>query len=197
MSGGETDSPTARGGPGIDHVEFLFCRIGNERCALELGLVDRVAPLSEPDVTRVPRTPAIVRGVTSVEGSVSVVLDLRPEADIGGEETSIEGRLVCLDLLEDGEGIGLFVEDTEGLESTHVDSIRQPGETDQGLISAPSIGSGNATGNQDAGAGPDDSDTWLWKAVLDSETEKEGSPVPVIDAGRLVGAVRDYVDRTD
>lgn len=196
MSGGETDSPTAGNTPKIDHVEFLFCWIGNDRYALELGLVDRVAPLSEPDVTRVPRTPAIVRGVTSVEGSVSAVLDLRPEAGIGGEETSIDGQLVCLDLLQDGESVGLFVEDTEGLESTHVDSIRQPGETDQSLVSAPSIGSGNATGDQDVGAEPGDSDTWLWKAVLDSESEDQGSPVPVIDAERLVGAVRDHVDRT-
>jgi purine-binding chemotaxis protein CheW len=56
----------------INLVTFL---IDEQRCALHLSCVDRIAPMVE--ITSLPKAPAIVMGIINVQGQIIPVINIR------------------------------------------------------------------------------------------------------------------------
>jgi purine-binding chemotaxis protein CheW len=89
-----------------------------------------------PKITRVPRVPEWVRGVTSLRGEVLSVLDLR--VFLGLEPTSLHtGRLLVVRLTprEDDElSLGLLVDSVDQIASVPRDDLRPPASPLEGAL---------------------------------------------------------------
>lgn len=99
-------------------MSHVVVRLGGGRFALPMDAVAEVG--RTPGVTRVPGTPAWVRGVTNWRGRILGVLDLRdllglPPADLG------EGRLVVLS--RNGSMVGLLAERVDGVIDVDVEAL--------------------------------------------------------------------------
>lgn len=114
-------------------VEFLAVRVGDDRYAVEVGNVRRLASFDPAGTTRVPNTPAAVAGVTTVDGDVTVVVDGRETVGdtVTGISRSGDSRLVVF--ARDGRPVGLAVDEFLGIEVHATDRIVPPGETTDGV----------------------------------------------------------------
>jgi len=114
MSNSQTDtgaesSPTESG----EHVECLVVFVDGERYAFELGRVMQIE--DGVDVVRVPRSARAVRGVTSIRGDLTVVVDAREllasdDEDADSQEAVADSQLVMLDRGPDAEQLGVLVD---------------------------------------------------------------------------------------
>lgn len=98
---------------------FVFFRIGEHRLALS---VDEVATITErpDDVTRVPRSPPAIEGVTDLRGSITAVIDPRVQFPAAEERPDRE-QLVVLDRPTDEQSAAIQVDDVIG-----VDTVAEP-----------------------------------------------------------------------
>jgi purine-binding chemotaxis protein CheW len=93
-------------------VSHVVVRLSADaRFALPMEAVAEVGRL--PGVTRVPGTPAWVRGVTNWRGRILGVLDLRDLLGLPAAQSSGEGRLVVL--ARNGAMVGLVAERVDGV----------------------------------------------------------------------------------
>ena len=127
-----TDSAPRRVAARADrHV--VFTSAGSAYAVLETSVTEagRI-----PKITRVPRVPEWVRGVTSLRGEVLSVLDLR--LFLGLEPTSLHtGRLLVVRLTprEDDElSLGLLVDSVDQIASVPRDDVRPPASPLEGAL---------------------------------------------------------------
>ena len=127
-----TDSAPRRVAARADrHV--VFTSAGSAYAVLETSVTEagRI-----PKITRVPRVPEWVRGVTSLRGEVLSVLDLR--VFLGLEPTSLHtGRLLVVRLTprEDDElSLGLLVDSVDQIASVPRDDVRPPASPLEGAL---------------------------------------------------------------
>jgi chemotaxis signal transduction protein len=151
-----------------DHVDFLAFDLAGETYAIEVGRVRGTVDV--PPVTRVPGAAALVEGVASVDGDVTVVTDGRTV--IGADERPEADPRPMLLLLDAGRGehatrAGLVVDRVRGIRPHHVDDV-VPGEGTE--------------------AGPD-GDRVPFRASLVAGVGTEAEPVSVLDVPSLVDAV--------
>ena len=111
-------------------VLYLTFRLDRELLALEVARVREVLDLCP--ITRVPRTPEFMRGVINLRGSVIPVIDLRLKFGLLRTESSIESRIVVLELSHEGVEtvVGVLtdsVHDVIEIDSEHIDSTPQMG----------------------------------------------------------------------
>ena len=66
--------------------KYLTFKLGAEEFGLEILKVQEIIKMM--DITRVPRTPAFVRGVINLRGKVIPVVDLRLKFDMESRETT-------------------------------------------------------------------------------------------------------------
>lgn len=109
---------------------YLTFRLERELLALEVARVREVLDLCP--ITRVPRTPDYMRGVINLRGSVIPVIDLHLRFGLASAETTIESRIVVLELNHEGETIvvGVLtdsVHDVIEIDSEHIDASPQMG----------------------------------------------------------------------
>ncbi len=81
--------------------QYLTFGLGDEIFALDVAQVREV--LDMITITKVPRSPAFMRGVINVRGSVVPVVDLRLKFGLSKTETSMDTRIIVMDLFLDGE----------------------------------------------------------------------------------------------
>jgi chemotaxis signal transduction protein len=103
-----------------DSVEFVVFRIGGRRYAVELGRVGQV--VRRPNVTRVPRTPPLLLGVTDVGGDVTAVVDGHRLLG-GGRDRDGVPALVLFERERTGQSAGVYVDHVEGIQAVDVDEI--------------------------------------------------------------------------
>jgi purine-binding chemotaxis protein CheW len=113
----EVARPVSAGGEAT-HVQFLLVAVGEQRYAVESGHVERVAPFDPDAVTAVPNTPASVAGVASVDGEVTVLVDLRERV---GAPVTGDGRLVVVE--REGRAVALIVDSVVGLDTYATDAV--------------------------------------------------------------------------
>jgi len=111
-------------------VLYLTFRLERELLALEVARVREVLDLCP--ITRVPRTPDYMRGVINLRGSVIPVIDLHLKFGLASADTTIESRIVVLELNHEGEAVvvGVLtdsVHDVIEIDSEHIDSSPQMG----------------------------------------------------------------------
>lgn len=80
---------------------FLTLTLGGGLFAIDIYSVREILDLA--DITRIPETPAYMRGVVNVRGSAVPVIDLRMKFGMGEVERSLNTRIVILEVgREDG-----------------------------------------------------------------------------------------------
>lgn len=111
-------------------VLYLTFRLERELLALEVARVREILDLCP--ITRVPRTPDYMRGVINLRGSVIPVIDLHRKFGLVSAESTIESRIVVLELNHEGEEVvvGVLtdsVHDVIEIDTGHIDSSPQMG----------------------------------------------------------------------
>ncbi|MHB8810752.1 MAG: chemotaxis protein CheW [Desulfobulbaceae bacterium] len=111
-------------------VLFLTFRLERELLALEVARVREILDLCL--ITRVPRTPDYMRGVINLRGSVIPLIDLHRKFGLAAAESTIESRIVVLELNHEGTEVvvGVLtdsVHDVIEIDSEHIDSSPQMG----------------------------------------------------------------------
>ncbi|MBX7059361.1 MAG: chemotaxis protein CheW [Leptospirales bacterium] len=109
-----------------EQVQLLRFRVGERHYALPVEAVKEIIPFS--DITRVPRTPPVVRGVINLRGNVVPVLDLAVR--MGHGEIAADS-LSCVLIIGDDEQptdneLGLLVSAVEVVLQTAPDELQSP-----------------------------------------------------------------------
>lgn len=84
----------------IDSTLYLTLRLENELLAVDVSKVREVLDLCT--ITRVPRTPLFMRGVINLRGTVIPVIDLRRRFGMPETESTIDARIVVMEINLDG-----------------------------------------------------------------------------------------------
>ncbi len=81
--------------------QYLTFRLGDELFALDVKQVREVLDLIS--ITKVPRSPDFMRGVINVRGSVVPVVDMRLKFGMSQIESSLDTRIVVMEVSLDDE----------------------------------------------------------------------------------------------
>jgi purine-binding chemotaxis protein CheW len=140
MSESETDVGTGNAADELpEHVEFVRFQLGGASYAVELGAVAQL--VRNPELTRVPRTPPLVAGVTGVAGDVTAVVEGRVLVEAPARDPAADTALLLFDRQATGQTSGLLVDVVDRVATLPVDRIRPPAdgelpETDRRLVKA-------------------------------------------------------------
>lgn len=85
--------------------QYLTFTLGEEHYAIEVSKVKEVLELQQ--ITRVPKTPAFMRGVINVRGGVVPVLDLRLKFEMPQTEPTVDTCIIVLEVALNAETITL------------------------------------------------------------------------------------------
>jgi purine-binding chemotaxis protein CheW len=109
---------------------FLSFRLGDELFAANVGKVLEI--LEIPKITKVPRSPAFMRGVVNLRGNVLPVIDTRIKFGLPAVPDTINSCILVLNIELDGKEIVL---------GTVVDEVREVVEISGDAIQpVPSVG---------------------------------------------------------
>ncbi len=97
------------------HRWFVFVGIGEHELALPVNDVKTVTEVPE-DLTRVPRSPPAIEGVTDLRGEITVVIDPSVHFSVTESRAGRE-RLVVFDRPSDQQPAAMRVDDVIGVES--------------------------------------------------------------------------------
>ncbi len=86
-----------------DSNQYLTFTLGDEQFALEIGKVREV--LDYTDITKIPRSPAFMRGVINLRGNVVPIIDLRMTLGMTGIKRSVDTCIVIAEVELDGESM--------------------------------------------------------------------------------------------
>ena len=157
-------------------VDFLSFGLANRQYAIEIGRVRHVQ--RHPTVTRVPRSPSVIGGVTAVDGELAVAADLA--VILRGEESSVTGSDRALVILEQDvtpDTVGLLVQTVDGIDRRAIEDVAPvESETGNGLADSDETGSDEGTAAR-----------WF-RAVLEPARTDE-DPIPVLDVTGIVAEV--------
>ncbi len=110
----------------IDTGQYLTFILGDEVFALDVAQVREVLDLTT--ITKVPRAPEFMRGVINVRGSVVPVVDLRMKFGLPQAESTMNTRIIVMEIALDGETTVL---------GAIADSVQEVIELEPGLIEEP------------------------------------------------------------
>jgi purine-binding chemotaxis protein CheW len=84
-------------------IQAIGLRIGTEEYGLPIKSVQEV--ITAPRITRVPKSPAYIRGVINLRGNVIPVIDLALRFGIGETVLGADSRIVAVDVNDELVGI--------------------------------------------------------------------------------------------
>ncbi len=82
-------------------TQYLSFRLGEELFAVDVAKVREI--LDVIAITKVPQTPAYMRGVINLRGSVVPVMDLRQKFGLLPTERTVNSCIVVMEISHDGE----------------------------------------------------------------------------------------------
>lgn len=82
-------------------AQYITFKLGDELFAIDVAQVREVLEL--PPITRVPTSPAYMRGVVNVRGKAIPVVDLRAKFGLPAAADTVHSRIVVMELELDGE----------------------------------------------------------------------------------------------
>ncbi|MFW5836970.1 MAG: chemotaxis protein CheW, partial [Desulfovibrionaceae bacterium] len=110
--------------------QFLTFTLGEEVYALEIDVIREVLEMT--DITKIPRTPAYMRGVINLRGSAVPVMDMRMKFGMGQVRDTVETCIIIVEVDFEGD---------ETLIGALVDSVREVYEMPPDTIeAAPKMG---------------------------------------------------------
>ena len=106
---------------------LTFC-LGNEVYGLEILKVQELIGMMR--VTRVPRTPAFVRGVINLRGKVFPVMDLRKKFGFESIEDTAKTCIIVVQVMRDGRALamGVVVDEVREVLNIKAEQIEPPPE---------------------------------------------------------------------
>jgi purine-binding chemotaxis protein CheW len=107
-------------------MQYLTFQLAEEVFALEISKVREV--LDHTTVTKIPRTPDFVLGVINLRGSVVPVVDMRLKFGMSKTETTVNTRIIIMEIEIDGENtvLGALVDSVEEVMDIDPDHIEEP-----------------------------------------------------------------------
>jgi len=108
----------------LEVAQYLTFKLDDEIFALDISKVREV--LDYTTVTKVPNTPAFMRGVINVRGSVIPVVDVKLKFGMAITEKSVDTCIIILEVVVDGETLVVgaladSVEEVIDLDSGHIE----------------------------------------------------------------------------
>jgi purine-binding chemotaxis protein CheW len=103
-------------------LQIVVFRLANELYGADISAVREVGPLQR--VTRVPRTPGYVEGVTNLRGRVIPVIDLRKRLGLPTAAATKATRIAVAEI--DGGQIGMIVDAVVEVLRIPMNSIEPP-----------------------------------------------------------------------
>jgi purine-binding chemotaxis protein CheW len=88
-------------------TQYLTFKLGEEVFALDVAEVREI--LDFTTVTKVPRTPAFMRGVINLRGSVVPVMDLRLKFGMSATEQTVNSCIIVVEMTLEGDNIVIGV----------------------------------------------------------------------------------------
>jgi len=107
-------------------LQYLTFALGEEVFALETGSVREVIELVS--VTRIPKTPAYMRGVINLRGHAVPVVDLRIKFDMPKAQDTVNTCIIIVDVEVEGENcyMGAIVDSVREVFEMTSDQINPP-----------------------------------------------------------------------
>ncbi|WP_265111276.1 chemotaxis protein CheW [Halosolutus halophilus] len=109
--GGESDGSEDED----SHQRFVFVGIGEHRFALPVDEVKTITKVPE-DLTRVPRSPPAIEGVTDLRGDITVVVEPRVHFPVTDDRPERE-RLLVFDRTADQQSAAIRIDEVIGVDS--------------------------------------------------------------------------------
>ena len=103
--------------------QYMTLKLGDELFAIDVAQVREVLEISQ--ITKVPTTPAYMRGVVNVRGQATPVVDLRLRFGLPKGGDSVHTRIIVMELQLDGEatvlgGVADSVHEVIELDPAHI-----------------------------------------------------------------------------
>lgn len=104
-------------------TKFLTFKVGGELFGTEIDHINEIIEYSE--MTRVPLTPAHIRGVSNLRGNVVPIIDLAVRLGKERAETTKRTCIIIVEMEDDGEkmDIGFVVDEVDEVLDIYEDSI--------------------------------------------------------------------------
>ena len=83
--------------------QYLTFRLEDDLYALNVEGVQEVLELELNHITKIPRTPASLRGVINVRGSVVPVIDMHIKFNMGKQETTVDTCIIVIETTLSGK----------------------------------------------------------------------------------------------
>lgn len=110
----------------LETNQFFTFMLSGEVFAIDISQIREV--LEYTQITKVPQTPDMMKGVINLRGSVVPVIDMRLKFEMGEIEKTIETCIVIIEILLDG---------TTTLIGALVDSVKEVMDLDSNHIEPP------------------------------------------------------------
>ena len=110
----------------LEKLQILSFVLDDEFFGTEIGIIQEVIEYRE--VTKVPRTPEFMLGVTNLRGQVIPVIDLRRYFNIGCQALSVDTCIIIIELMLDNErtSIGVLADRVCEVLELDVGAIKPP-----------------------------------------------------------------------
>ena len=102
--------------------QLVVFDLGSEHFGVDIGAVDGIIKMQE--ITKVPKAPRFVEGVTNLRGSVLPVIDLRRRLNLDMVENTNETRIVVINM--EHAKIGMIVDAVSEVLTVQEDVIEPP-----------------------------------------------------------------------
>jgi len=108
----------------LETTQYLTFKLGDELFALDIAKVREVLDFTE--ITKVPRTPAFMRGVINLRGSVVPVVDMRLKFGMSMTEKTVNTCIIIVEVIVDSEttilgALADSVQEVMDLEPDHIE----------------------------------------------------------------------------
>lgn len=113
-----------------ERERFVVFELGERRLAVSVDDVGTTTAVPS-SITRVPRSPDAIEGVTDLRGDVTAVVDPRAYFPTHEPPTADQDLLV-FDRPSDRQSAGIRVDDVRGVESVPTSNVLRDGEFDEG-----------------------------------------------------------------
>jgi len=149
-------------------VHLAIIRMGRELCAFDVAFIESIRPVEQ--ITRVPRSPNWIVGVSNIRGQVYSVTDLQKFLHLNNGHENTEANREILLVKTDQIRLALLVDQVKSVDMIEERDIKPASETIQGV-----------------------NPEYIRGVIEEYETNNEKVPVLVLDLHALLSDERIYV----
>jgi purine-binding chemotaxis protein CheW len=119
----EVKPSSAKSGGHVGTKQIVVFKLGQEEYGLNIDQIKEV--VTTPTITRMPQTPAFVRGVANIRGNVIAILDLEEKFSLERSNNGYEGTNFTLVIESDYYKMGILVREVPNTLSISSASIEE------------------------------------------------------------------------